>query len=999
MKRKWTKRASALLLALVLAVSLLPMSALAASRGLEYEVKSGDSLRLDSRDFQDLFDRETDLRGRLKYIKFTGYSELDEYGYLEVNDRSRRRLNEDSLYREDPKFYVDYNDIPTYNRDGYLLDDLRFVADSRARGTLRLEFRMVSEQGDREYDTKATMEIKVGYSSGTVDGTRLSYEVKEGDKYNVDDRDFREMFSRYTRETSIEYLEFTKTSGLDRAGVLTAKDKSGTTRELDEYRLRGVRFYRDQRDLDFYGDGYLLGSLTFEAKRGASDTVQMEFLLQGINRKYHTNGVLEFKVGRGSNDRPSHSSGRGDLNYRADDPVKGVLLDSRDFSRLFSSSKDTSGQMSYMKFTDIRELDRYGTLTARDERGITRELSTNDAKRGWFYLNRSDVKNSGDYELDDLRFVPRKDARGTLTAEFELVGDSYSNRMKGTLEIEINGGGERPAAQSLRIALDANGRATLDLGKLQRFFEEDKYASGTLRYVEFTDVLDLSRHKGVLYYNYGESTETAFNNSNLDRYRFYTTDARDGDYPLDKLTFVADSMLVGGVTLSFRAWGDGSGNYVDGKMIFEQSSSGQLPGQKPGDTTTKADIIYTTTASTPVQINANDIARFYRKALPNGELMYVRIIGLPINGSMYYNYYGASSYATTQQELLTMGNIQRRDFYYSPRSQIDYALTELTYVPSGVNNCAALPFLAVGTSGNVQGTIYISVSSKTVPEVYGAMVSGGTVDFPVDPVYSAVSSATGTPLYGIRLLKLPDPLQGRIEINGGAAGVGADTSRVYTYGPSGWLMRELRFVPAPGFTGNVEIPYAACDAQGNAVAAGKVSLGVLSKVKTFKDVNRNSTWCYKYVTELSSTGVIDGYADGTFKEKNSLTYGAALKLIMLGAGYPEQAPTVKGSPFSGYLAKAKADGLVDAKAKIDLKKPITRLQVSQIAAKALKLNVNNLNSVKPFTDTQDVYVQALNAAGIVEGYFSNGKSTFQPNATLTRGHVSAIVWRMQQYRK
>ena len=54
--------------------------------------------------------------------------------------------------------------------------------------------------------------------------------------------------------------------------------------------------------------------------------------------------------------------------------------------------------------------------------------------------------------------------------------------------------------------------------------------------------------------------------------------------------------------------------------------------------------------------------------------------------------------------------------------------------------------------------------------------------------------------------------------------------------------------------------------------------------------------------------------------------------------------------------------------------------------------------MKPFTDTTDKHVQALNAAGIVEGYFSGGTSTFKPNNTLTRGQVSAIVWRMQNYK-
>ena len=81
---------------------------------------------------------------------------------------------------------------------------------------------------------------------------------------------------------------------------------------------------------------------------------------------------------------------------------------------------------------------------------------------------------------------------------------------------------------------------------------------------------------------------------------------------------------------------------------------------------------------------------------------------------------------------------------------------------------------------------------------------------------------------------------------------------------------------------------------------------------------------------------------------------------------------------------------------VNLIAPITRLAVSQIAAKAMGLSISNLSSVRPFTDTTDPYVQALNAAGIVEGYFDNGTSTFKPYNTLTRGQISAIVWRMEQ---
>ncbi len=101
--------------------------------------------------------------------------------------------------------------------------------------------------------------------------------------------------------------------------------------------------------------------------------------------------------------------------------------------------------------------------------------------------------------------------------------------------------------------------------------------------------------------------------------------------------------------------------------------------------------------------------------------------------------------------------------------------------------------------------------------------------------------------------------------------------------------------------------------------------------------------------------------------------------------------------FSGYLSRTQANGLVSGN--VDLSKPITCVQISQLAAKAMKPSTYNLSSAKPFTDTTAPYVQVLNAAGIVEGYFSGSTSTCKPNKALTRGQVSAIVWQMRNYNK
>ena len=369
----------------------------------------------------------------------------------------------------------------------------------------------------------------------------------------------------------------------------------------------------------------------------------------------------------------------------------------------------------------------------------------------------------------------------------------------------------------------------------------------------------------------------------------------------------------------------------------------------------------------------------------------MKLDGVPSLGSLYYNYYSASKYGTTQLRL-TASNCGSQLLYFSPTSTSQYALSELTYIPSGVNYCVTVPFTAYGSgSTSVKGSILISVTPTLISEVYGVTPKGNSVNFPSSSIYASVVVSTGSSMASIQLLSLPASNVGTVYASGTSL-TRADTSTLYTYTSGTSSISQLRFVPATGYTGSVEIPYVAYSSNGTAIGAGKFCLGVVSSIRQFTDMT-SSTWCYKYVTELSDAKVIDGYTDGTFRPNNTVTYGQALKLIMLAAGYPAQAQT--GShPFSGYLSRAQKDGLVSGS--INLDTPITRLAVAQIAAKAMKLSTSGLSSVKPFTDTSDPYVQALNAAGIVEGYFSNGTSTYKPYNTLTRGQISAIVWRMER---
>lgn len=671
-----------------------------------------------------------------------------------------------------------------------------------------------------------------------------------------------------------------------------------------------------------------------------------------------------------------------DLTYEVD---KGdsVSFKEREFRDLYRS--EYSGDPSYVVFTDYSDLDDYGYLTAVNYYDKTVSLSESDLRNTWFYYDSHDVPKNMDYALDGLTFEANRRAdSGTLRLKFEIYDADGKNYVYGTMDIKV-GGGSGSSKGDITYTVKPGEEVTFDDEDFVNAYD-NAGGSGTMKYVVFEKPSSDYSNAGTVYSRYGKRNATSFTRSELDDYKFYYGDSDYGDYDLDELSFVADKSFSGSVELSFTAYG-GTGTRTN------QNAAGTLvitTGTSAGVSRYVGNIRYNTTPSTALQINANDIARLFRKYTSGEALQYLTLTSVPATGSLYYNYYNTSKYGSAQMPLTasTAGNVV---FSYSPASASEYDLSELTYIPSGSNYCTSLGFTGYSSNGTtVSATILISVTASPVSEVYSVTTKGTSVNFPANSVYSAVASATGFGLSSIQLLELPASKAG-VLYSGSYA---ADVTTAYSYGDGTGSMSQLRFIPNSGFTGSVSIPYVALNSSGTAIGSGVVSIGVVDSVKKFTDIS-TSTWCYKYVTELAGANVISGYSNGTFQEKNTITYGAALKLIMLAAGYGEQAPTVKRSTFSGYLAKAKAAGLVSGNPKLN--GPITRLQIAQIAAKALKLPTSGLPSKKPFTDTNDVYVQALNAAGIIEGYFSNGTSTYKPNNTLTRGQVSAIVWRMRNY--
>mgnify|MGYP002586297973 CR=1 FL=1 len=799
----------------------------------------------------------------------------------------------------------------------------------------------------------------------------IEYKVDAGEVVNFDISKFTDYYDE-NRDDNLSYLRFTSASGLDSCGQLYAYDYSRDEVTLDEDDLGSAYFYVSRSDMS-RGDYRLNGMNFLAGKRSNGEMVDLTFQMRGDNGGKLT-GILRIVIGKTS------GSSKGDITYTVK-PGEEVVFSDEDFSNAYDKAGG-SGTMKYVAFEKpSSDYSDAGTIYSRYGKRNATSFTRSELDDYKFYYGDSDY---GDYDLDELSFVADKSFSGSIEITFKAYGgknNKTSDSVTGTLKITSSKSGSSKG--DITYTVKAGEEVAFDDDDFEKIYENSS-CTGSFKYVEFSRPDSAFNDAGTLYSRYGKRNETAFTRSSLSSNKFYYGDSDYGDYDLDELSFVADRTFSGSITLSFTLYG-GKNSKCD------QSTTGTLvitTGTSAVTSRYVGNIRYNTTPNTALQINANDIARLFRKYTSGGSLQYLTLTSVPATGSLYYNYYNASKYGATRTRL-TASMAGSMIFSYSPASASEYDLSELTYIPSGSNYCTALTFTGYSSSGTaVSATILISVTASPVSEVYSVTTKGTSVNFPANSVYSAVASATGFGLSSIQLLELPASTAGVLYVGSYAA----DTTSAYSYGSDTDSMSQLRFIPNSGFTGSVSIPYVALSSSGTALGAGVVSIGVVDSVKKFTDIS-TSTWCYKYVTELAGANVISGYSNGTFQEKNTITYGAALKLIMLAAGYGEQAPTVKGSPFSGYLAKAKAAGLVSGNPKLN--GPITRLQIAQIAAKALKLSTTGLPSKKPFTDTNDVYVQALNAAGIIEGYFSNGTSTYKPNNTLTRGQVSAIVWRMK----
>lgn len=151
----------------------------------------------------------------------------------------------------------------------------------------------------------------------------------------------------------------------------------------------------------------------------------------------------------------------------------------------------------------------------------------------------------------------------------------------------------------------------------------------------------------------------------------------------------------------------------------------------------------------------------------------------------------------------------------------------------------------------------------------------------------------------------------------------------------------------------------------------------------FSDVSA-SDWFSSYVFALYNDGIVAGNGDGTYGPSDLLTWGQALKLLLVSADVMEASDVTGEGWAEPYVTAAVEAGYVEEG--VDADADITRLDFCTLAAAVY--GIEGSDAATGFTDCDDAIVSALVELGVING---NGDGTFTPDNTLSRAEISKII--------
>lgn len=581
--------------------------------------------------------------------------------------------------------------------------------------------------------------------------------------------------------------------------------------------------------------------------------------------------------------------------------------------------------------------------------------------------------------LERLQFEPSRDkSTGTYVINFTAY-DVRGKAYPGTLTIAV----EQSLGSMDVLYTTAKGTAVdLAAADFENFWQRT-YAQGMLTLVRFTGLPTTAQ--GALYCGYTTASLPGTRVKSGESFYIYTNN--QNQYLLDDLTFVPSAGFTGHISIPFEAYGQnnrGISTYLSGSL-FLLVSDGAVRS-----------VSYQTAAGGSVKLNPADFLSVYQAATGSkGTGFYIQLLEVPAYGSLYVNYTGG-----IRDTKLTAANVSSIPFYYSNNRAEE--IGDLTYVAgNGVTD--TLRYVAYDTKGTL---LYVGVVTFSKGSLSVSYTAGSTgVGFASSDFEKALGltslAAAGT------YLTFSPPTSGTLTYTKtGAGGTAITANDKFYLGTDVINVNNLLYTPKAGQTGVVSIPFTAYLSGGGTVSGTvKITVRSTTYTKSFTDV-KSTDWFYTYVMDLAQDGIINGMTPTTYSPSTEVTYGQALKLIMMATGYSDLTVKTVGKHWaSEFLAAAQRDNLLPASVTTSyLDRKITRYTIAEIAAKAMKLPQTTVQT-SPFSDmamtvTSAPYVLALYEAKIVEGTTqTNGTVKYYGVNSITRAEMATIVWRINNYKK
>lgn len=255
--------------------------------------------------------------------------------------------------------------------------------------------------------------------------------------------------------------------------------------------------------------------------------------------------------------------------------------------------------------------------------------------------------------------------------------------------------------------------------------------------LDYITNLSVSTDEGVLYYGYTSSSSTGLGVGVTERY-YYTPNAVVGERGLADITFVPRSGFVGTATIYYTARST-TGATFSGVIRLTVEGGG--------------DVTYTTSNSTPVQLEVSDFIDICRTQT-SGSLHYVTF-ELPSSsrGTLYYKYSNSALYSepVSADTKYRVSGIPQ--------------LSDVTFVPAeGYTGTVAIRYTGVDTAGeSYSGTLTITITGNSISwdEISYQVNENGRVDFSASDFNSACRAAGGSTLSYVRFV-LPDESVGTL---------------------------------------------------------------------------------------------------------------------------------------------------------------------------------------------------------------------------------------------